>query len=80
MKTNEEMLKKLMAKVARTHEQEFDCQDVYELIDIYAEAAAQGQNAEDVLPLVKHHLEMCVECLEEYQALMQILKEQDQLH
>ena len=73
MKPDKESLKKLRDKVARTHEDEIDCQEVFELIDRYAEASAQGQDAGAMLPLVKHHLAMCAECLEEYQALLQIL-------
>lgn len=73
MKSNRELLIKLLEKVARTQEHEIDCQEVYELIDLYAEAAVRGQDAGAMLPLVKHHLELCAECLEEYQTLMQIL-------
>lgn len=74
MKLDQDLLKKLLKKVSRTRQEEFDCQDVYELIDIYAETTEKGQDAGEILPLVKHHLEMCAECLEEYEALMSILQ------
>jgi hypothetical protein len=74
MKPDNELIKKLLDKVARTREDEIDCQEVYELIDLYAETTAQGGDAGAMLPLVKHHLEMCGECWEEYQALLQILE------
>ena len=77
MKPDQDLLKKLLQKVARTKQEEFDCQEVYELMDIYAETSAQGQDAEAMLPLVKHHLEMCRDCLEEYEALMDILRSGD---
>lgn len=73
MKPDKESLKQLLDKVARTRDDEIDCQEVFELIDLYAEASSQGHDAGAMLPLVKHHLEMCSECLEEYQALLQIL-------
>jgi uncharacterized protein (UPF0335 family) len=78
MKSDTELLKKLLNNVSRTQEDEIDCQEVYELIDLYAEAAAQGQDAGAMLPLVRHHLEMCAECLEEYQALLAMLSAGDE--
>ena len=74
MKMDQDLLKKFLEKVSLTRQEEIDCQDVFELIDIYAEMTAMGQDAGDVLPLVKHHLDMCAECLEEYQALLRILE------
>ncbi|MGD8603942.1 MAG: hypothetical protein PVF49_05135 [Anaerolineales bacterium] len=78
MKPDTTLIQKLLDKIARTRDDEIDCQEVFELLDIYAEAAAQGQDAGAMLPLVKHHLEMCVECLEEYQALLLILEAGDE--
>jgi uncharacterized protein (UPF0335 family) len=77
MESAKDKLKKLLDKLSRTQQDEIDCQEVFELIDVYAEAAAQGQDAGAMLPLVRHHLDMCAECLEEYEALLQILKTQD---
>lgn len=76
MKPDQDLLRKLMDKVARTQQEEIDCQDVFALIDVYAEAAAKGLDPGLMLPLVKQHLEMCAECLEEYEALMRILESQ----
>ena len=74
MKMDQDLLKKFLEKVSLTRQEEIDCQDVFELIDIYAEMTAKGQDAGAMLPLVKHHLDMCVECLEEYEALLRILE------
>lgn len=69
------MLKKLMKMVALTKKNEIDCDEVYKVIDVYTEAVARGENPGDILPLVKHHLEMCNPCLEEYEALLRILEQ-----
>ena len=74
MELDQELLKKLLDKVSRTQQEEIDCQEVFELIDVYTEIAAKGQDAGEMLPLVKHHLQMCAECLEEYEALLRILQ------
>ena len=69
------MLKQLMKMISNTREEEIDCEEVYNVVDVYAEAVARGEDPAEILPLVKHHLEMCAPCLEEYEALMRILEE-----
>jgi hypothetical protein len=68
------MLKQLLKMVSKTKDNEIDCDEVYNVIDVYSEAVARGEDPSEILPLVKHHLEMCVSCLEEYEALMRILE------
>ncbi len=70
----EKMLKGLLQALIHTHEDELDCQQVYEVVDVYAEIAARGEDVSEALPLVKHHLEMCKDCMEEYEALMRVLE------
>jgi hypothetical protein len=61
-----------MVKVTR--EEEYSCDEAYELIDQYAEMVRRGQDVSVLLPLVYHHLEMCPECREELAALLRILE------
>lgn len=66
--------RELILHVARTHEVELNCSSTFELIDEYAEMAAQGRNAANIMPQVNQHLEMCPDCREEYQTLLHILR------
>lgn len=68
------MLIKLLTAVDKTEEIEYDCSEVYNLIDQYAEMIQNGENADELMPLVKHHLEMCIACKEEFESLMRILE------
>ena len=63
-----------MAALAITDENELDCDQVFETLDIYAEADLADEDVAEILPLVKRHLMMCSDCEEEYQALLRILK------
>lgn len=63
-------------KIKHTQDKEMDCDEVFSIIDVYAEAVAAGQDTPDLLPLVKQHMEICPDCLEEYEALMQVLEHQ----
>jgi hypothetical protein len=77
MKDTGTMLKKLLEMVEKTEAQEMDCEEVFEVLDIYAEAMVRGEDTSEMLPKVKHHIEMCRDCFEEYEALMRILESPD---
>ena len=57
-----------------THEDELSCGEVHELVDQYVELKQRGEDVERLMPLVKHHLDMCRECFEEYEALLAALE------
>jgi len=69
-----EILKNYLIAVQHTHEVEYDCDEVYNLMDQYTEMVNSGEDAAQLMPLVKQHLEMCHCCLEEYEALLRILE------
>jgi hypothetical protein len=68
------MLKTLLKMIIDTREVEIDCDEVHNVVDIYAEAVARGEDPKEILPLVKQHLEICKPCLEEFEALLRILE------
>ncbi len=67
-------LKALAEMVARTGAEECGCDEVFDLIDQYAESVLQGQDPTVLMPRVKHHLDICHGCCEEYEMLLQILQ------
>lgn len=69
-----ETIQNLLIAIDNTHEVEYDCEQVYQLLDQYAEMIERGENAAGLMPLVQHHLEMCRDCYEEYEALIRILE------
>jgi hypothetical protein len=50
------------------------CDQVFELIDQYAERAARGEDVTHLMPLVAAHLDMCPDCREHYEALARVLR------
>ena len=67
-------LKNMVRGVARTQEIEYSCEDVYQLLDEFTEAVAQGKDVATLMPLVQQHLEMCPDCREEFEALLRIVR------
>lgn len=74
MKLSNEDIKKMMRAVKMTREHELDCGHCYDEIDQFVEMELSGKNAAEVMPLVQHHLDLCGDCREEYQALLDTLK------
>jgi hypothetical protein len=50
------------------------CDQVFELIDLYAERAEHGEDVTHLMPLVAAHLDMCPDCREHYEALERVLQ------
>jgi len=74
MDQNESAIRKLMEQIARTQQQELDCGEVFAVLDQYTEAIVAGEDASDQFAQVVQHLDLCRDCLEEYEALLSVLQ------
>ena len=54
------------------------CDEVYARIDAYVEREVDKKDAAQLMPLVREHLDMCSDCCEEYEALLDILEKTSQ--
>jgi hypothetical protein len=70
--------KKLLEKVANTQKQEYSCDECFEVLDVFAELAALGKDPARYMPLVQQHINMCSDCRQEFEALMDVLEELDE--
>ena len=55
-------------------EEEAPCDEVYARIDEYVEREIDNKDAAQLMPLIREHLDMCSECCEEYEALLDVLE------
>ena len=60
--------------LGQTQPAELGCDEVFTLVDQFAEMAAHGENVAQLMPLVKQHLEMWPTPAKEYQVLQSILE------
>jgi len=74
-----ELTMQLLQMLDITHDDELSCGEVNDLIDQYVELKQRGANVESLMPLVKHHLDLCRECFDEYEALMAVLEFEEAL-
>lgn len=68
-----EKMQKMMAMLSNTREEELTCDEVFALLDQFAELAVQGEDVAQLMPLVKQHLDMCEDCREEFKVLQNIV-------
>ena len=71
--SNEAVLKFLRV-LESVREEEASCDEVYARIDEYVENEVDKKDAAQLMPLVREHLDLCSECCEEYEALLDILE------
>jgi hypothetical protein len=55
-------------------EEDAPCDEVYARIDEYVEREVDKKDAAQLMPLVREHLDMCSDCCEEYEALLDVLE------
>lgn len=55
-------------------EENAPCDQIYAKIDEYVEREVDKKDAAQLMPLVREHLDMCSECCEEYEALLDVLE------
>ena len=70
----DQVVHNLIRRLENTHEEELSCDEVFALVDEYAEASQRGEDVDSLKPLIRYHLDMCRECDEEYQALLRVLE------
>ena len=69
-----EQVKELVRRVEATHEHELNCSECQSSFAEFAEKQIAGLPVDEALALVQHHLSLCPECNEEFQALEKILR------
>ncbi|MBL7163565.1 MAG: hypothetical protein ISS57_13270 [Anaerolineales bacterium] len=74
MVLNVETLKKMARAIANTSNDEIGCDDCFEFIDIFVESELHGKNPAEAMHLVEEHLNHCMNCREEFEALLDAIK------
>jgi hypothetical protein len=71
---NPEKLKNLVRKIAMTRDEELNCDRCFAEMNHFVDLLIEGKEPNEVMPLMQHHLEMCGECHEEFEALFAAIK------
>lgn len=69
-----DLARRLVGIIERTQPTECTCEEAYALIDQFTEALGRGEDVSNLMPLVKRHLEICNDCMEEFEALLRVVQ------
>jgi len=49
------------------------CEELFVRLDEYVEREVDQKDAAQIMPILREHLDVCPECCEEYEALLEVL-------
>ncbi|GAB4460436.1 MAG: hypothetical protein Kow0070_16630 [Anaerolineales bacterium] len=58
--------------------EELSCAEIYSKLDEYVECEIGCKDAAHVMPLIREHLDICQECCDEYEALLDVVEKMDE--
>ena len=71
--SNESVLGVLRVLDTLPPEEEISCEELYVKLDQYVEREVNKKDAAVIMPVIREHLDVCSECCEEYEALLNVL-------
>ncbi|PAU94773.1 hypothetical protein CK503_04675 [Aliifodinibius salipaludis] len=74
MELTPDILKKLIKSAQMATDQEIGCEECFDELHEFAELELAGKSPAEAKPLVQDHLDKCGSCREEYQALLEALR------
>lgn len=57
--------------------EELSCAEIYSKLDEYVECEIGCKDAAHVMPLIREHLDICQECCDEYEALLDVVQKME---
>lgn len=76
---DENDVRKLLTMLEKTREVEYTCAEAFAQLDEFVELVVDDEEAAALMPLVQHHVDMCPDCRDKFEALLQILKTEPSL-
>ena len=67
-----------LKNIYETRDEEISCTECFQLVSPYVELEISGQDAAARMPELKQHLNQCSACREEYEALRDLRRLEDQ--
>jgi hypothetical protein len=74
MTLDSNLLGSMIREILGTHPDEIGCDECFEELDRFAEMTLVGKSAAEAMPLVQDHLDRCLCCREEFEALLVALR------
>ena len=73
-KLQDEVIVKFLQILENVRDEEMTCDEMFTRLDEFVETEVHSHDAEKIMPLLREHLDMCPDCDEEYEALLNVLE------
>ena len=70
----DEVIVKFLRILEDVRAEDMSCDEMFIRLDEFVETEVQSKDAEKLMPLVREHLDLCPDCDEEYEALLNVLE------
>ena len=67
-------IRKIVVMLGQTKVKEIACNTAYELLDRYVDRVLEDGDQAELVPELKDHLEKCMCCRQEYEALLEMMR------
>lgn len=74
MQLTPDALRTLARAIRATRPDEIGCAKCYEQLDLFVDKLIEGVPVDEAMPLVQAHLDMCMNCHEEFDALLEAIQ------
>jgi hypothetical protein len=69
---------KWLRNIYETREEEISCTECFDLVSRFVELESSGQDAAARMPQLRHHLDQCRACRDEYETLRDLRRLEDE--
>ena len=75
LRIDKDKFQQMLKVIEQTRPDELSCDEIANLLCQFSEVVQAGGNAASLMPLIEHHLQICPDCREEFEALMRVLNQ-----
>ena len=70
----DEVVLKFLQVLENVRHEEMSCEEMFAQLDEFVEREVKAHDAPKIMPLIQEHIDMCPDCCDEYEALLDVLE------
>jgi hypothetical protein len=71
---SDEVVKGFLRVLEKIRTEDMTCNEVFTQLDEYVEKEVDSKDSARLMPLLREHLDMCSDCCDEYEALLEVIE------
>ncbi|HUI90072.1 MAG TPA: hypothetical protein VLX61_15240 [Anaerolineales bacterium] len=75
---SDEVVERFLRVLEKIRREDVTCDEVFTQLDEFVENEVDGKDAARLMPLLREHLDICSDCCDEYEALLDIIEKSTQ--